>query len=300
MSLPRFIYVLVLSLLFVTVSPDRVLALPDATMNVKQLKVMEDSLVNLADSMSKAPIPDFRTGYCEDFIKVLVRTLKMPGSYSYPFDSLRSRINIIAPEDNSFKIFNWAIAYSDVRLRYYAAIQMKGDELKLYPLYDNSDLLSKANEDSVLNARHWIGCLFYNIITKKVDGENIYCMFGMNDANPISTKKIIDPMYFTDKGPMFGAPVFAIASEKNPSASINRFILEYKKDVQVVLNWDESLGAILYDDLVSQINDPNRKYTYIPTGQYNGLRWSQDKWHAVQDLIPVQNLKDGEAPSGDK
>ncbi len=300
MSLRSFIYIIILGFFFVLVKPDRVLAMPDATTNTPQLKVLEDSLISLADSMSQAPIPDFRTGYCEQFVKTLVRTLKIPGSYTYPFDSLRKKINIIAPEDNSFRIFNWAIAYSDVRLRYYAAIQMQGEELKLYPLYDNSDLLSKANEDSVLNARQWMGCLFYNIITKKVEGENIYCMFGLNDGNPISTKKIIDPMYFTDKGPMFGAPIFAINSEKNPSAGVNRFILEYKKGVQVGLNWDESLGAILFDELVSQINDPNRKYTYIPTGQYNGLRWMQDKWRVVQDLIPVLNLKDGEAPSGGK
>jgi hypothetical protein len=264
------------------------------------LHKMEDSLVQSADSMFYTMIPDFRTEYCEQFVKQLIRTLKINGSYYYPFDSLVKKVNIIYPEDKSFRIFNWAIAYSDVRLRYYAAIQMKGEELNLTPLYDNSDLLAKTDEDKVFGPKEWIGGLIYNIITKRVDNENVYCLLGINDGNPISTKKFIDPLIFTDKGPRFGAPIFAIGSDKNPNQGVNRFILEYKKGVSIGMNWDEEHNAILFDDIASQINDPNRKYTYIPTGQYNGLRWSRGKWKFVNNLIPVLELKDGEAPSGKK
>lgn len=268
--------------------------------NTILLHKMEDSLLRSADSMFYTPIPDFRTEYCEQFVKQLIRTLKIPGSYQYPFDSLQKLVNIIYPEDKSFRIFNWPIAYTDVRLRYYAAIQMNSEDLKLYPLYDNSDLLTKTDEDKIFGPREWIGGLIYNIITKKVDGDPVYCLLGINDGNPISTKKFIDPLVFTDKGPTFGAPIFAIGSEKNPSKGINRFILEYKKGVSIGMNWDDEHKAILFDDIASQINDPNRKYTYIPTGQYNGLRWSNEKWKFVGNLIPILELKDGDAPNGGK
>jgi hypothetical protein len=66
------------------------------------------------------------------------------------------------------------------------------------------------------------------------------------------------------------------------------------------MNWDEELKAILFDDIASQINDPNRKYTFVPTGQYNGLRWSNGKWKFVNNLIPVLELQDGKAPEGNK
>lgn len=260
--------------------------------------MMEDSLVVSADSMYSTLIPDFRVEYCEKFVKQLVRTLRIPGSYKYPFDSLSKIINIIAPDDKAFRVFNWAIAPDDISLRYYGAIQLNSEDLKLYPLIDNSSLLSRPDEDEVLGADKWMGCLFYNIITRKVNGETIYNMLGLNDGNPVSTKKMIDPMRITDKGPVFGAPVFAINSDKNKGQQINRFILEYKKGVHVGMNWDDNLKAILFDDLVSQINDPNRKYTFIPSGQYNGLRWQDNQWHFVSDIIPILNLKDGEAPSG--
>jgi hypothetical protein len=63
------------------------------------------------------------------------------------------------------------------------------------------------------------------------------------------------------------------------------------------MNWDAELNAIFFDKLVSQVNDPNRKYTFVPTGQYDGFRWGNDQWNYVEDLIPVDPLKDGQAPS---
>lgn len=264
--------------------------------NTEQLRIMEDSLMRSADSMYNTPIPDFRTAYCEQFVKQLIRTLKISGSYSYPFDSLKQKINIIYPEDNSFRIFNWGVAYTDVRLRYYAAIQMNQEELKLYPLFDNSDMLNKIDDTKILSGKEWIGGLLYNIITKKVDDENIYCLLGINDGNPISTKKFIDPMRFSEKGPEFGYPMFRLKEAGNDK---KRFVLEYKKGVNITMNWDDEHKLILMDDLASQVNDPNRKYTFIPTGLYNGLRWSGDSWRYVENLIPINELKDGEAPSGD-
>lgn len=295
-----FQYLVFLFLLSICFVPQNSMAQNEKADNITLLRKMEDSLIQSADSMFFTPIPDFRTEYCEQFVRQLIRTLKIPGSFNYPFDSLQKTVNIIYPEDKSFRMFNWPIAYTDVRLRYYAAIQMNSEELKLTPLYDNSDLLTKTDEDKIFGPKEWIGGLIYNIITKKVDGEQVYCLMGVNDGNPISTKKFIDPLIFTDSGPKFGAPIFAIGSEKNPSKGVNRFLLEYKKGVSVSMNWDEEYKAILFDDIASQINDPNRKYTYIPTGQYNGLRWSGGKWKFVPNLIPVLELKDGDAPNGGK
>jgi hypothetical protein len=296
-ALGSVLLIVIMATVFV---PNSVNGQTDKENNLALLHKMEDSLVRSADSMFYTPIPDFRTDYCDKFVRQLIRTLKIEGSYKYPFDSLGHIVNIIYPEDKSFRIFNWPIAYTEVRLRYYAAIQMKEDNLKLFPLYDNSELLTKIDEDKILGAKEWIGGLIYNIITKKVEDEDIYCLLGINDGNPISTKKFIDPMRFTKDGPSFGAPIFAIGSTKNPSQGVNRFILEYKKEVSVGMNWDEVHKAILFDDIASQVNDPNRKYTFVPTGQYNGLRWSNNHWKFVPNLIPVKELQDGEAPSGEK
>lgn len=263
-----------------------------------ELAKIEDSLFILTDSIYYAPIPDTRVYYNDKFVKQLVRALKMPSSYNYPFKKLKDRINLIYSDDKSFRMFNWVIAApNENNRRYYGAIQMPGDKLKLYGLVDYSNELTRSPEDSVLTGGKWFGALYYRIMANEVDGQVVYTLFGVNESNPISKRKVLDALVITEAGPRFGAQVFGLNSQKT-NQPIQRFVLEYKKNVQVSLNWDEERKAIYYDRLVSEQNDPNRKYTFVPSGQYDGFRWQGEKWVHQKDLIPVLELKNGEAPSG--
>jgi hypothetical protein len=229
---------------------------------------------------------------------MLIRALKMPSSYNYPFNKLKDRVNLIYADDKSFRMFNWVIAApNENNRRYYGAVQLPGEKLKLYGLVDYSDKMNASPEDSVLTEGKWFGALYYRIMTNEVDGQPVYTLFGVNESNPISKRKILDAMVMTERGPKFGAPIFGLTSKKT-NQPINRFVLEYKKNVQVSLNWDDDRKAIYYDRLASEQNDPNRKYTFVPSGQYDGFRWQGEKWVHQKDLIPVQELKDGQAPSG--
>ncbi len=225
-----------------------------------------------------------------------MKALRNPNSFNYPFDSLGTKINIIYPEDKSFRIFNWTVP-ADVTTRYYGAIQMPGEQLKLYPLIDCSTELGKLSEDTVLTEGRWYGALIYRIMKNDLQDKSVYTLFGKNASSPISNKKLMDPMTLTDKGPVFGAPIFNVRSQARPNDRVNRFIIEYKKDVQASLNWDNELNIVFFDKLVSQVNDPNRKYTYVPSGAYDGFRWIDGYWNYLQDIIPVEALKDGQAPT---
>jgi hypothetical protein len=262
------------------------------------LTAMEDSLVIAADSMYSAAFPEERLLRSERFARQLVRALKVENSWSYSFSKLGGKINIIYPEDKSFRIFNWAVAPADATRRYYGAIQLPAAQLKLYGLVDHSADLGKGVADSVLTGGRWMGCLYYRIIDKVVDGRKIYTLFGLNATNAQSNRKLLDALEITPTGPVFGAQIFGVRSETTPSQRVNRFILEYKKDVNISMNWDNDLNAIMFDRLVSQTNDPSRKYTFVPSGQYDGFRWTGTQWQMTQDLIPLLQLKDGEAPVG--
>jgi hypothetical protein len=264
--------------------------------DLDKFHIMEDSLVRTADSMFYSFIPDSRIDYSERFVRQLVRTLKIPNSCFYPFDSLGKVINIIYADDKAFRIFNWEIAPSNITRRYYGAIQLPSEKLRLYGLNDYSEDLSKGLEDSVLSNKRWYGALYYNIISREAQGQKVYMLFGYNGSSSISNKKVLDPMIIHPDGIRFGAPVFAIASPNIPNRRINRFVLEYKKGVQVSMKWDEERKAIVFDKLVSQVNDPRRKYTYVPSGEYDGLKWENDSWTYIQGLIPVTILKDGQSP----
>ncbi len=255
------------------------------------IEKIEDSLLVNADSMYNAFLPDLRPIYCDAFVKQLVRALKTPHSYNYPFEKLRKVINIIEAPGKDFRIFNWVIAVSTVSIRYYGAIQLPGESLKLIGLRDGTDEIDTDLETAELTHQKWFGAIYYDIIKKEVNGEAVYTLFGKNSSNIMSHRKVLEPMRFVENGVRFGAPVFAI-----PGKKINRFVLEYRKDVNVSMKWDKEYNAITFDRLTSQMNDPNRKYTFVPTGQYDGLRWDNGKWTWVEDIIPVQVFKDGEAP----
>ena len=265
--------------------------------DMEKLQIMEDSMMVTVDSMYEAFLPDSHIGYSERFIRQLVKALKIPNSYMYPFNKLKEKINIIAPDDNAFRIFNWSIDKSEIFKRYYGAVQLPQEKLKLYGLIDYSDQLAKGGEDSVLTKGKWYGALYYRIMTNEVEGKQVYTLFGFSAASPVSNKKILDPLIITDSTITFGAPIFGIESKNFPKQRINRFILEYKKGVQVGLNWDNEKKVIIFDDLVSQLNDPARKYTYVPSGQYNGLRWYNEMWNYMMNIMPITELQDGQAPS---
>ncbi len=263
---------------------------------LKAIQQMEDSLNTTADSMYGAFLSDTRIMYSERFARQLVRALKEPNSWSYDFPKVSQRITILPSGDGAFRIFNWDIAPADDTRRYYGAIQLPSVSLKLYGLVDYSTKLTKGAEDSILTGGKWLGCIYYRILPEEVDGRKVYTLFGLNAAGRLSSKKILEPLQLAENGPVFGAPIFNVRSELRPNERINRYILEFKKDVQVGMNWDDEQKNIYFDNLVSQVNDPARKYTYVPSGQIDGFKWNGTSWNYIQDIVTIVPRKDGQAP----
>ncbi len=265
--------------------------------DLQKLRIYEDSLVATADSMLQGVMPEDRLESTYKFVQQLKSALAVRNSFAYPFDSLGKHINIIAPEDKAFRIFNWSVGADANTLRYYGAIQMPDAELKLYGLNDQSTAIQKGAMDSILEGGRWFGALYYRIMPVDVDGQKAYTLFGLNATNPLSNRKVLDLLWFSGKGPVFGGKVFGVRSPDTRQQAV-RFVMEYKKSVVAALNFNPEMNAIYFDRLESDANDPGRKYTYVPTGQYDGFRWQNGEWTFVQDLIPVTILQDGQDPIG--
>lgn len=273
----------------------RAQSVPDAGA-LQTFQRYEDSLLLTADSMYTAALPEMRQDFALAFIRQLKNALSHPNSYSYGFDSLGKIINILSSPDGAFRMFNWATAPTELTRRYYGAIQLPGEGLKLFGLVDYSGEIGKAAEDTILTGGRWYGALYYRIMP--LEGmPGAYTLFGLNSASAVSNKKVLDVLTLTPQGPRFGAPIFGIRSQAT-QGRIARFILEYKKEVQAGMNWDERLNAIYFDRLMSPSGDEGRKYTFVPSGQYDGFRWNGSEWTLVKDVVPVLNLKDGDLPVG--
>lgn len=269
-----------------------------STDNKAKLVQLEDSLVVYADSLNKGLIPAERIDFCTTFTTFLKEALAIPGSAYYPFNKLKGKVHILYAEDNSFRVFNWLLAPSDFIRRYYGVIQMIQAEPLYYPMIDFSEELYNKATTSTQPVSEWYGCELYRILTRIDDaGVKRYFLFGFSSNGISSNKKILDVLTFTAEGPVWGAPIFMVPDAKGQRLlQQTRMILEYKKSVQASLNYDEGKQMIVFNRLISEINDYRRKSTFIPSGQTDGLRWEYGKMVYVRDAMPVLKLQDGQAP----
>lgn len=227
-----------------------------------------------------------RQSSCYQFIRTMVRALKVGDSFHFSFDSLQ-RISILTAGDQSFRILNWVLPFADSTYRYYGTIQMNDPgKLKLFPLFDYSSLISKPT-DTVTNQEHWFGALYYRMLeVKSAAGKPYYLLFGWDGNDPHSNKKLIEVLSFNSKKePVFGASLFDFG-KYDPRNKVRRFILEYKESAQVSIRYDDELKMIIFDHL--QPEDPSAKddyTTYIPDGTYEGFKWENGKWHHVDNVF---------------
>jgi hypothetical protein len=258
------------------------------TYNQQKLKVYEDSLHKLNDTILDGYNQYIREKACYAFIKILVRALKMPDSFTYPFDSLK-RISILTAPDKSFRIFSWELLLDgNEGYRYYGAIQMNNKKLELFPLYDYSTHISNI-KDTVTDNNKWFGVLYYNLVENSYFGKKYYTLFGWYGNDLYSTKKIIDILTFKNDKPVFGAPIFEIKT-KDKSQIIDRFVIEYKKDATVHVNYDKDYNKIIYDHLVPEHPSSEGIYrTYIPDGSYEGFKFRRGKWRYIENVFTSKN-----------
>jgi hypothetical protein len=200
--------------------------------------------------------------------------------------------------DSSFRIFTWQIERDESYYHQEGAIQMKTKDgsLKLFPLFDVSDYTSTPT-DSVRSNKNWIGAIYYNIVLKEFKGKKYYTLFGYDDNDMSSTRKWLEVLTFDENDqPVFGGDYFDYKDDELKAPQpVDRFLLEYEKDARARLVYDPDLKMIVFDHLISESNEPQKKYTLIPDGDYEGFKWENGKWEHVDKLFN-QALKDGQAP----
>ncbi|MEZ2444223.1 hypothetical protein AB6805_21015 [Chitinophaga sp. RCC_12] len=278
-----------LSLLLVFTSLLALAQRPDAA-GLKQLMHNQDTLQVLSQDIFNGKGDEGRQRATEAFIPLLVRTLKTKYSFRFPFDSLKT-ISIQYPQDSAFRIFTWALERENGFYRHFGAIQMNtpDGQLKLFPLFDASDYMT--NTDTISDNKSWYGCLYYNIVHRHYFNKEYYTLFGWDANNPRSQKKIVEMLTFRNGTPVLGGPFFSFAEDSTPKPTRNRFIIEYKKESTATLNYNKELDMIVFDHLISETNEPMKKFTYVTDMDYEGFKWQAGKWMHVNkifhDAIPL-------------
>ncbi len=232
------------------------------------------------------------------FTKILVRSLKAANSFNKSYDSLHY-ISVLTAPDKRFRIFTWQLMVNENLTRQHGAIQMntKNGELKLFPLIDKSDVTVNM-ADTISNHLGWMGAVYYKLIQKQFNNSAYYTLIGFDANNIRSEKKIIEVLHFENDLPVFGGDYFAkdTTNEILKNNALSRYVMEYKKEASPRLNYDSALNLIVMEHLVSESNEPTKKYTLIPDGDYEGFKWENGKWVYIKKLFS-EVTEEGKAPT---
>ena len=264
---------------------------PSGNKNQQQLMAFQDSLKQISYKMVNDSIEPERYNASFKLIKTLVSALKIPYSFNFPFDSLKS-ISIQSSSDKRFRIFGWHVMNNDGSYRYYGTIQMNKPDgkLELFPLIDYTSVF-KNPSDSATTHDKWFGAQYYKIISVL---NNVpipyYVLLGWKGNTIKSTKKIIEILYFKDGKAHFGMPVF----DGDPdNLKKKRIIFEYDRRASMFLNYEPTTNTIVFDHLAPP--DPQLKgkfELYGPDFSYDGFKLVNGRWKFITDLELKNNPTD--------
>ena len=253
----------------------------------KVFSAREDSLKVFADLIVNGIDTETRFHANDSFTRAFVRALKIKNSFYYPFDSILVISKLYSP-DSSFRIFTWQLMKDDYMYLQKGAIQMRTPDgsLKLYPLFDASMFTGKP-EDTVRSAKNWIGAIYYKIVQKAFNGKQYYTLLGFDDYSIASNRKWMEVLTFNDQTgePVFGGNYISFKEDTAKRAVQKRFGIEYKKDAATTFNYDKEHDMIIFDHLISESNEPERKETYVPDGDYEGFKWKDGQWVHVEKVF---------------
>jgi hypothetical protein len=276
--------------------PERATAQGLTQSDKMQLQQREDSLKKFAEGLVYSENTAERLRSDSQFVRALVRSLRVPNSFYYPFDSLETISRLYSP-DSVFRIFTWQLKKDQDFYLQEGAIQknMPDGSLKLFPLFDASMFTAKPL-DSVRTRKNWIGAIYYRIILKTYNGRKYYTLLGFDDYSISSNKKWMEVLTFNDRGePVFGGPYISFRGDSARKGLQYRFNIEYKKESATQLNYDPQMDMIIFDHLIPEGDEASRKDTYIPDGDFEGFKWQDGRWVHV-DKVFNTTLKDGDFP----
>ena len=270
----------------------------------KAFVIREDSLKPFANNIVLDEDAGKRLKSDSIFTRTLVRALKIKNSFYFPFDSLQTISRLYSP-DSAFRIFTWQLKKDEYVYLQRGAIQMRTADgsLKLFGLHDVSMFTAKPR-DSIRTMNNWIGAIYYRIILKTYNGKKIYTLLGFDDYTISSNKKWMEILTFNDQGePVFGGAYFSFKDDSVTNKKIIqtpvRFNIEYKKEANTTLNYDPEMDMIIFDELISESEEPDRRSTFVPDGDFEGFKWQDGQWLHVPRVFNFV-LKDGQFPQDEK
>lgn len=262
------------------------------------LKAAENELKNTVPDFVGAETDAARRAACWTLFRSFDTLLQKPESFDYAWDSLRNRtVSIITSTDGKVRLYTWNLVLTNGDFKNFGYLQVKKKKkVELYPLLDTLKKFNKDLLDAELESAEWMGALYYGIREFKQRGKKMYLLFGFDGSTINSNKAMLDVLWFSKEGPMFGAPAFR-QSDADPSAEC-RVVYEFHNDVRMLLRYEDFKKVIVADKLTPAFQEAaGNYYYYIPSGDYDVYALSK-KGTWVRSEMKDFDMGQGEKPKG--
>ena len=250
---------------------------------------LQDSVFNLFMDFTRAKNIESRIGNSKKFGDGLKAVLALDVKGELAFDSLQKYKVMIQSPDKQVRIFTWDLEAEDGTHTFYGFIHSYSRKLKKFETYQLNDRSEgmRDPENLTLDNTKWFGAFYYQIIPIKYKRKKQYVLLGWDGNNRISNKRLIDVLYFTDKGfPKFGDAVFSTENGKTKK----RVIFEYQAGLFMSLRYDEEKNAIVFDHLSPSNPSLEGQFSfYGPDFSYDMLQFKGGKWVYIKDILPRNN-----------
>jgi len=237
---------------------------------IRQLQEGENRLKIIAPAFIAAKTDEARIEAAWLVYRTLDTLLSLPESFSYGWDSLKSRtISILVSPDKKVKLYTWNLILKDGSFKHFGFLQTRRKKsIETYPLLDTTPVQSKDIVDEELDPAAWFGALYYRLIPFKKNGKKMYLLFGFDGNTANSNKAVMEVLWISKSAPVFGYPAFR-QGDDDPSAEC-RVIMECHNDVKLSFYYEAYKQIVIADKLVPSFPEAkDNPFYYIPSGDYD-------------------------------
>lgn len=269
------------------------------------LSRLEDSLLSIQRQIQKTSNDSVRQSLNTLFRNTLKTAIGLPGSFTYPFDSLNKMAKMTS-QDKMFRIYNWNLPIANGSNLYFCFLQIpeksSKNTFRIIELSDRSDSIPDP-EHSALGSNDWYGALYYKIIQERSGSGMIYTLLGWEGTSLVQMQKVIEILTFDDKNlPHFGKKIF----NKYKDGENKRVIFKYSPVAAMVLRYDEQFlskgkkwnsssrtfeeksskaSMIVCDRIVTFESTESKAPVLIPAGDiYDGFIFENGRWNFVEGV----------------
>jgi hypothetical protein len=217
------------------------------------------------EKVISANTDELRVKYNDSLVEEMNQYFTDASSFDQEF-TLKSAA-VINSSDKKVRLINWNLPFENGTHQYFGFVQYKDKSgYKYFQLTDITDSIA-ISEKKTYTSNAWPGALYYELIPIKKRKNIYYVLLGWDGNDRLTTKKVIDCMYFSKGKLLFGADIF-----KLDKGFKKRMVFEYSAEYTMTLRYEKDNKTIVFEHL--DCEDPKFKgnYEYYgPDGSYDAL-----------------------------